>query len=978
MIGAIRKRLAAGQYEEAAEDLMGRLASFQDLVEDHFGDHVLKGKELGGAVAVIPQLATGPVITTNFDRVLEKVFQAAGCPFQMVVWHDKIHLGVRAFEQNLPILLKIHGDWQDPSHRVLTLSEYRAHYGDPDAEIDFNLPLPQLFQLLAVRPVLFLGCSLKQDRTVAILRTVAGKLPLSRHYAVVARPKSAARSLARANDLARWNIRPIWYPDGQHEKIEGLLRYLAALVPEVHRRAPVKHAQAQRKPDTIPEPMTSFIGRAQERRELIRLLRSRRMLTITGPPGAGKTRATVKLAQDVQARFDAVWFIELSQLREQDAIPLRMANLMRLNEQPPRRLIDVIAEALMPGAQLLVFDNCEHVVAQCKAIAGELLELCPKLKILASSRAVLGLAAETVYQLPPLDIPNSAHPVGLAALKRIDSIKLLTERADTSFRLTENNAAAVVELCRGLEGIPLAIELAAAQLDTMSPADIVAHLNRRLDLLVGGAGGKVERQWATLREAIALSHGLLNQAEKVLFRRLAVFHRGWTWPAAAAICRNSDQDDFDIYALMKRLHRESLVAVNDFGGEKRFRLLDSIREFAQENLAAAGEEASITERHARWFAGLAEQAAPELLKKSQAQWLDRITADADNLRAAIQWAAERSDTELALRLTASLWRFTEIKGFYRDGSDRLRFVLAMPGGEDFPALRSKALSGLGVLAYRQGDLETAEKRARESLEIEQRLKNATGIANALNDLGNVALMKGDYESAHKYYSDCLNLERSAGNQRGIAVALFNSGNAARRLGLNVEAQARIEESLAGFEAEGNLREAAFPLNALARLALARGETDRALELADRSRAVRRALGDKRGISESLRTLAAVRIAKRQFDIAYQLLIESSELVRSMEDKRGLAETLEHFAGLAASNKQPATAVWLFASAERVREEIRLPMPPVDRSERDALFAAAQEVLGDDAYRDAWNTGARADAGEAMKAAARLGTSAAVR
>jgi tetratricopeptide (TPR) repeat protein len=353
---------------------------------------------------------------------------------------------------------------------------------------------------------------------------------------------------------------------------------------------------------------------------------------------------------------------------------------------------------------------------------------------------------------------------------------------------------------------------------------------------------------------------------------------------------------------------------------------------------------------------LAEQGSPELLKEKQAVWLARLTAEADNLRAAILWAVERRDAERALRLTGSLWRLMEIKGFYREGCARLRMALDMPESAGFPQLRSKALSGLSVLAYRQSDLDTAEQAARDSLNIEQRFCNQSGIANALNDLGNIAQMRGDFEVAHQLYSESLKIERVTGNKRGVAVALFNTGVQARRLGKLDEARALLEESVESFESEGNLREAAFPMNALGMLARMQGRYEAALRFGERSLTIRQELDDKRGMAESMRTVAAARIERGELAEARDLLHRSVELVIFIADTRGIAETVEQFAALATREKNYAQATSLYAVAEQIRKKSHAPLGPADQLERERHLKNAREALTVNEYDEAREAG----------------------
>jgi predicted ATPase len=960
MVQHIEKRLAAAEYEEAAEDLIGKLHSrFQDLVEHHFGDHVLSGATLTGAIRLLPHLARGPVLTTNFDSVLERVFDDAGCAFTKVVWHDKVHAAVRAFHRNERVLLKIHGTWDDPEHRVLTHSEYRQYYGDPDGEIDVGRPLPELFRLLVTHPLLFLGCSLNHDRTVRIVAKIATKFYDLRHYAALELPATQAEWYKRAEELAVWNVRPIWYPHGHHEKIQGLLEYLAAQIPEGLRPRTAKKASLR---ESLPDAKGALIGRENELKELRDLITKNRLVTVAGSPGAGKTKLAMEVARSLRAVFDAVWFVPLP--AHSFAVEQRIANTLKIAGQAQRSLRELIIATLQSGRHLLVLDNCEQVLPECGELVKVLLDACADLRIMATTRVVLSNAREHIYHIPPLDMPDADPLPDLQKLTSVDSVKLLLARAQArwNFNVTAENASEVAELCRRLEGIPLAIELAAAQLRVMSVEQILTRFNQRLDLWKEGRVAEDEARWATLRESIQFSFDLLGKdaisgaKRQALFRRLSVFHRGCTWEAATAVCGDGGQSEGEVLDLLKALLDASLLEMEEAAGERRFRYLESIREFAARELEQAGEVEIYAERHAQWCMELAEQGSPGLLKDKQALWLARLTAEADNLRAAILWAVGRRDAERALRLTGSLWRLMEIKGFYREGCARLRMVLAMPESARFPQLRSKALSGLSVLAYRQGDLATAQQAAQESLDIERRFCNQSGIANALNDLGNVAQMRGDFEVAHQLYSESLKIERATGNKRGVAVALFNTGVQARRLGMLDEARALLEESVESFESEGNRREAAFPMNALGMLSRMQGRYEAALRFGERSWTIRKELDDKRGIAESLRTVAAARMERGELAAAHELLHQSAELAMLIADTRSIAETVEQFAALATREKSYAQATSLYAAAEQIRNKSHAPLGPADQREREQNQAHAREALTVKEYDEAREAG----------------------
>jgi predicted ATPase len=967
---AIEARIRDGQYEEAAEDLTKALTpiGFQDLVRYHFGDHVLEGKKFTGAIAVIPEISRGPVFTTNFDHVLERVFQNAGSPFDLVVSASAARLADQALQGSNRVLLKLHGDWFDADTRVLTLSQYKQTYGDPDRGIDFELPMPRLLLSLSVRPVLFLGCSLNQDRTVAIFKEVAKKSkPM--HFAIVQMPGTQEEYLQRRSYLLNERgIRPIWYPTNQHEKIEAMLRYLAERLP--------KKAGA----DNLPISATTFIGREEERGAVRDLLRSHRLLTIAGPPGSGKTRLALEVAKSLRRDYEAVWFVDFAQHGSEDVekvAPLafvlqRVATVLKLDKPGQAADVGVLVNHLGNHRYLILLDNCEAFTGAIRDMVVPLIEHCPGLTIVCTSRRLLGWdGVEQIYDLPPLKTPDPNHLPDLQQLAKIDSVQLLIERvrAGSVFRLNDAKARKVSMLCRALEGIPLAIELAAAQLRTLDLDTLLGRLDQRLALLTRQTVTVEERQWASLTEAMNVSYELLDDEQKRLFRRLEVFHRGWTREAAAGIWADRTQNDIVVLRLLGDLHAMSVILIEEEeSGAKRYRMLDFIRDYARERLRESGEETAVRTRHAAWFADFSEKAAPELLKKDQAPWLDALVREADNFRAALTWAIEARDAELALRITASLWRMMEIRGYYREGVQRLEQALAMPQGNNVAALRAKTLSGLGMLTYRQGDMETAERYFSECLKLEKRLKNRAGVANALNDLGNVAQMKGDYEKASERYAQCLKLERRAANNRAISVALFNLGSIERSRGLSDAATKLLTESLQRFRADSNLREAAFPLNALALLAIRNRDFDAALKYANESLDIRRDLGDKKGEADTMRTLAALYVRRGEFASSYDKLWQSVTAAHEVNDRLGLAESFELFAEFGAGLGNLTAAVRLYSAADKIRAEIRIPLSPVERADRGAVLQRARGAMSAEEFAAAWSAEAPLDV------AAALGTS----
>lgn len=974
VVDEVEGRLKALEYEEAAGLLQDRMKSrFQDRIKFYFGDQRLKDVEYKGAVARIPHITTGPVITTNFDRLLEHVFDHFDCPFPVRVWHDKVEAAIGSLAENRLTLLKLHGDWEFSAERVLTLAEYEEHYGASKDKINFKLAIPQVLDLMVTRPMLFLGCSLKQDRTGSIIAQLADRKCAMRHYAIVEYPESAAAFEQRRDELERMHIRPIWYPNTKHEKIEQVLEYLAELLPESLRLVKPAPAPASR-PDTIPHLRSTFIGRVEEKAELrARILRCS-LVTVVGAPGAGKTRLTTEVATTLDNEFDATWFVPLSQLADAKAIPQRMAVIMKLQGQSKQALIDVVAAALKKGRQLLIFDNSETALGECADIVKKLLAECPDLHIVLTSRIDLGdafeIGVEHVYRVPPMQLPDPERLPDLKTLEGIDSVELLLERVRArkgKFDLTPANVPKIARLCRGLDGIPLALELVAAQLEDLSLDAVLEQSGEWLDYR-GVVAGSQEHQVATLRNTIKLSYDLLGRersGERVrrLFRNLCVFHRGWTIEAAVAVCGEAGESKKSIQGLLKSLRHASLIEVEAVPEEDRYRYLDPIREFALDELKAAGEPDTLHGRHVQWAMGYAESWSPKLLERESGVALAKLVGEADNLRGAIFWARDRQDAETTLRITTALWRVFEIRAFYREGAGRLEMALGMPGAEKFPVLQAKAYGGLTMFAYRQGDLATAEQHARKGLDLAQGAKYRAGLANAWNDLGIIANSRGEYQKALDFYkkaldfyTESLRLEKEEGNARGVAVGTFNCGRQALNVGRLDDAKRDLQTSFDMFDKAGNEREAAFALNSLSLLARLRGRDAEALHHVEESLKIRRKFEDKRGVGEALRTKAGILIDQNNFVEAEKLLEQSSTIVTSIGDDRGVAETLEYMGWLSRARELPTETAILYAAADQQRSKLRLPLPPVEEPLRDSNLDYARRTLGEAAFAAQWDNG----------------------
>jgi non-specific serine/threonine protein kinase len=569
---------------------------------------------------------------------------------------------------------------------------------------------------------------------------------------------------------------------------------------------------AGRHPGNLPLELTSFVGREREISEVRDLLRETRLLTLTGPGGCGKTRLALAAASEMDEDFEGgAWWVGLASLSDPDLVPQAVASALGVRETPGRPLVEALADHLGTGEALLVLDNCEHLVDACAALVDALLHACPNLRVLAASREALGVPGETTWPVPPLSLPDVSRPPDLEALSCYEAVRLFVERARAvaaGFELSLQNAPAVALLCRQLDGMPLAIELAASRTRVLSPAQILERLDDRFRLLAGGDRISVPRH-KTLRATMDWSHELLSAEERVLFRRLSVFAGGWTLEAAEVICAGDGISEGEVLDLLSRLVDKSLVVVGEWNGEARYRLLETVRQYGREKLQGAGEAGAARRRYVLFFLELAETAEAAMSGSAQEAWLGRLEVEHDNLRAALDRDEEEADaTEARLRLAAALAQFWVIRSHFTEGLTRLETLLALPGASTPSAARARACQAIGMLHYRRGDQAAADfarARARyeEALRIFRRLADQPRIAQALSDLGRVEADLEEYASARSQLEESLALHRRLGDEHGAAVALSSLGWLDFLRGERASARSLLEESLATFRERGD-------------------------------------------------------------------------------------------------------------------------------------------------------------------------------
>jgi predicted ATPase/DNA-binding CsgD family transcriptional regulator len=743
--------------------------------------------------------------------------------------------------------------------------------------------------------------------------------------------------------------------------------------------------------NNLPIALSSFIGRERESAAVEQLLHESRLLTVTGPGGSGKTRLALHAAGGLLRRYkDGVWLVELAPLAESALIPQEVASVLGLREEAGSPPLETLARQLERYDVLLILDNCEHLLPGCAELSAVLLRRCRNVRILAASREPLGVPGEVVWAIPPLSLPDQqpwhspdAEREYLKGLQPSEAIQLFSDRARAalpSFSLTAENGRWVADICRRLDGLPLAIELAAAHARTLSARQIAERLDDRFQLLTSRQRAVPARQ-QSLEATIDWSYALLPEAEQKVLQRLSVFAGGWTLEAAETIGATDLLTPYDIAAVLASLVDKSLVNADSRENSRRYQLLETIHQYAQRKLLESGQSAAANDRHLTYFLNWAERESPDIHGPDLARTLDQFETEHDNIRAALAWSLQKEDGAVSgLRLATACCSFWNARGHLSEGRDHLSRALDRPEAQERSLARARALLAAVGLAWAQSDFASARALGEEALAISAELgeQGRPSLAAAYSDLGDLYSDLGDYERSLAYLGRALALYRELGDERHAAYVLLLLGWALMRGGDYDGAESYLAESLAVERAQGESQLLGLILAGLGQLAVRRERYREAQAYLQESLALREAAGYQWGIASTLGSLGWLALRRREFGRMRALLQRSIEIRMAIGQQSGVAWCLEKLAEAAAVEAQSfplsrraafyERAARIFGAAAALRAPLNSVMDSADLPFYERVTADLRAAMGDAAFTAAYANGAALSIVEAVELA----------
>lgn len=740
---------------------------------------------------------------------------------------------------------------------------------------------------------------------------------------------------------------------------------------------PLKTLDARR--HNLPAQLTTFVGREAEISDVARLLGGHRLVTLTGSGGAGKTRLSLEVAAACLDRFsDGVWLAELAAVTEPALVAQTVLAIFNLREDPHRTAAEALMDYLRDRSILLVLDNCEHLIQACAQLSETLLRACPRLSILASSREALGIAGEVAYRVPSLSTPDPEHLPELDELRSIDSIQLFIERAAAArpgVELTHGNARSIAQICSRLDGIPLAIELAASRMRALSPDQIASRLDDRFRLLTGGSRTALPRQ-QTLRAMMDWSYSLLSEPEKVMFRRLAVFAGGWTLQAAEAVCGDS-AGGLDTLELLTHLLDKSLIILDESGDEVRYRRLETIRQYSRERLFETDEVEALRDRHLEYYVGFSESVDEHLKGREQVVWQARMLAELDNLRAAMEWGLRRNP-DSALRIAGASNLFWTAGGFSAEGfrwtQQALRQVdlSPLPAGESPEQRlleRAKALCGLTRLYLSLGDNANARRAAEESVSLYRQTRDRRGLAFALVILAYPLEFLAERREAETVLQEGYAIARAEGDDYVMCRALNRLARVITDLYQNLDlSQAYLEESIRRAREAGLRSQEAQADEVLGLIAARRHNFDEARDLLHESLRIYDEIGASFNVTLEKSNLAHLARQIGRYSEALEYYRETILAFRDIGQTGAVAHQLECFGFIAHAQNDAEQAIQLFAAANGLRERSAIPMTPDEQLYFDGQVKSVREKVDPVQFGAIWSQGSSMTMDQAIELA----------